>query len=140
MYGCCNEAVVLISHHEPLGAQYGRDRTAGHGARPSACATARSRLSSVQKGEDAPALAQRAAREFPDDERVEHHHTIVEQRRESAIPASQMVHPDGRIDQDHDGRRVRCRRRGAAAAAGSVAPRAARRRALSRAIRARNPA
>jgi len=81
-------------------------------------------------------ISQVAAGQFADDERMGPHTCLIEQSGEPMIPATQMIDPDGRVDQDHPGPE---RRRGEDFNSGSDAPNRARRRALSRSISARKP-
>ena len=83
------------------------------------------------------AIGQGAAREFPDDERMTEHRATTQQRGEFVILVAQVVYPDRRVRQDHrppDGRRREMGRKSF-----SLPPRAASRRALSRAINACSP-
>jgi hypothetical protein len=57
----------------------------------------------------------------------------IEQAHKDLVRGAQMMHPDGRIDQDHAGFE---RRLLGVLSAGSVPPKRARRRALSRSIKA----
>ena len=79
------------------------------------------------------ALAQVAQSEFANHKRMGENHAGVEQFGERLVMPTQMIDPDGRIHQDH----ARAgRRRGGASKAGSLPPKRANRRALSRSIRA----
>jgi hypothetical protein len=87
----------------------------------------------VQSVENKLALAQHAERELPDDERMREHRSGIEQGREGIVPYAKMIDPNGGIDQNH----VRPERlRGAGIRSGSLPPRRASRRALSRSINA----
>ena len=87
-----------------------------------------------QEIENLAAVLEIAACELSDDERVNEHDPLVENIREAGHPSSEMFHPDGRVNQDHE-----TRRRGAVRRRGSLPARRARRRAFSRAISARSP-
>ena len=94
-----------------------------------------------EQREDLSSALQRPACELSYDERMTEHQLLQEETGELPIGGSQMVDPDGRIDQDHAGfRRARVRRRGTGRTPLSEPPNAARRRALSRATRASRPA
>src|SRR5260370_24871415 len=79
------------------------------------------------------ALTQIAQSEFADDEGVGQNHSGVEPAGKRLVARAKMVDPDGRIDQDHA---EADRRRGGASRPGSLPPRRASRRALSRSMRA----
>ena len=82
-------------------------------------------------------LAKRAARDFPDHERVDQDHALVEQRREFGVAVPQVVDPDRRVDDGHGfGRR---RDRSATVAVGSEPARRRKREECSRAMSARKP-
>lgn len=92
----------------------------------------------VEQSEKAVTMGEGAARELPDDERMTEHEVFVEQLGERMTLASQVVHPDRRVGQRHRPS-VGGRRRGAGRRSFSLPPRAARRRALSRAMSASSP-
>lgn len=82
-----------------------------------------------------------AAGKFSGNERVAQHKAGFEHLRQHCLAASQMLHPDRRIHQDHeDARRFELvgalRRRGGTVAPGLLPPRRAKRRAASRSISA----
>jgi hypothetical protein len=87
----------------------------------------------MQCRKDRFALPKMPERNFPDDERMGQYVARLEQCREYLVAIPQMIHPNGRIDKDQQGF---ARRRGAIFALGSVPPRCASRRALSRSINA----
>jgi hypothetical protein len=95
-----------------------------------------------EKAEDLRASLQPAERQLTEDERVDENEPVAQKRLQPRVASAQMVDPDRRIDQDQRGalRVRRARRRGARRKAFSEPPRAARRRALSRAISASRPA
>jgi hypothetical protein len=74
--------------------------------------------------------------EFADDEWMDENDTIVEQGAQFRVGFTKMVNPDRGVDKDH---RAGGRRRGGAFARGSLPPKRANRRALSRSIRAFKP-
>src|SRR5262245_61046870 len=67
--------------------------------------------------------------------RMHEHLAATEQARKKTIAAAQMIDPDRRVDQNHAGS---SRRLGGALNSGSLPPRRASRRALSRSISAFN--
>lgn len=87
-----------------------------------------------KKIEDLPSLSRLAAGKLPDDKWMRHDILIFERFRQPGNALVQMVDPDRCVDENQEERR----RRGAFAS-GSLPLRRARRRALSRAIRARSP-
>lgn len=87
---------------------------------------------SSQERKDKIALSQIAESNFSDDERMGENTPLPERRRERLVARAQMIDPDRRVYQNHFGRR-----RGGAFAFGSLPPSNARRRALSRSIKAR---
>ncbi|MDW5593093.1 hypothetical protein VSS74_02005 [Conexibacter stalactiti] len=87
----------------------------------------------AQQAEDLVAVAEVGEREFADDARVREDGAVVEQAGERVVAVTEEVDPDGGIDEDHCGS---LRRRRTSSSAGSLPPRRARRRALSRSISA----
>jgi hypothetical protein len=84
-----------------------------------------------EKGQNLLPVFQMTARKLSDNERMAHHVSVLEESRESRIPAVQMVHPDRCVHQDHD---PPCRRRWIGPSFFSVPPSAASLRLLSRAM------
>jgi hypothetical protein len=89
----------------------------------------------LKQAKDFGPVAQVAARQFADHEVVDADGFVLEQADKSWITVAQVVDPDRCIDQYH---RLPSRRRATLSSFGSVAPKRARRRALSRWIRALN--
>jgi hypothetical protein len=81
-------------------------------------------------------LAKISARQLTDHKRVSQDPTGVQQGNEALIAGTQMIDPDRGIDQDHA---EPGRLRGTGFNCPSLPPRRARRRALSRSIKARKP-
>ncbi len=92
----------------------------------------------LKQGQDLGPLVQTTARELTDDERVTRHFPVSQQRTELVVAASQVIDPDGGVDQDHV--RFPLRRRGIRSRARSVPPSVASRCALARAMSASRPA
>jgi len=92
----------------------------------------------AQQREDLHPATQISARQLPNDEGVAEHLAILEQLGESTVGRAEVVHPYRCVDEDHRDRRGR--RRGIARTPRSVPPKAANRRALSRATNASSPA
>jgi hypothetical protein len=90
-----------------------------------------------QEQQDLIATGQHAARQLPEDEVVTLGVTPLERGDKSRMRTTEVIDPDGRVDEHQRGRFER--RRGGALAAGTFPPSAARRRALSRVINARRP-
>jgi len=90
-----------------------------------------------EEGEDLPPVPQVPAGEFPQDEPVAQNPFFAEQGAESVVPAPEVVHPDGGVNQDQAARTDRLR--GGRRRFFSVPPRSARRRAPSRAMSAASP-
>ena len=56
---------------------------------------------STQQAQNPIAFGEIAAREFSDDERMTEHACVVQQTGKAVVAASQMVHPDRRVNQRH---------------------------------------
>ena len=80
-------------------------------------------------------LTQIAQGEFTNNKRMCQSHSGAEHIRKLLFARAEVVHPNGRINQDHAGV---ARRRGGASRPGSLAPSRASRRALSRSMSAFN--
>ena len=93
----------------------------------------------VEKTEDFFTLAEIAATELADYERMRPDDAVVQLRDKRGVPAAQMVDPYGRVGEQVDYFEGERRRR-TGRSRFSTPPRAARRRALSRAISASKPA
>jgi hypothetical protein len=94
-----------------------------------------------EKFENLGPAPQRTTGEFSNDKRMTEHLLLEEQGSELPIGDSQVIDPDGRVNEDHARfRRTRRRRRGTGRTALSDPPKAARRLALSRATSASSPA
>jgi hypothetical protein len=81
-------------------------------------------------------IRQKSAGKFTHDKRMTQHLAISEQRTKSRVAATEVIHPDRRVGQDHAGPE---RRRGIGRNFFCDPPSSAKRRALSRAIRASRP-
>jgi hypothetical protein len=89
-----------------------------------------------QKAEHFAAVFQIAARQLAQDERMHQHAALFKGHGQRRCAGTQMIDPNRRVDQDH----ADCeRRRGTGCNRGSLPPSRARRRALSRSIRALSP-
>ena len=77
--------------------------------------------------------------ELSDDCRMDHNHLFIQERVQSEISSAKVIDPYGRVDQSH-GLGGAERLRGIDFSPGIVPPKAASRRALSRAINALRPA
>src|SRR5881227_1817993 len=86
------------------------------------------------KTENLIAIPDLAAGQFTDDEWMGQDVLTLQCRLERRNALMEMIDPDGCVDEDQEERRLR-----GAFAPGSLPPRRARRRALSRAISARKP-
>src|SRR5271165_656789 len=84
-------------------------------------------------GQDGLTLAEDAQRKFADDQGVRQNPPDIEQYGQCRVARPQMIDPDRRVYEDHD---RADRRLGGAMRLGSLPPRRASRRALSRSIRA----
>ena len=107
--------LLLLNHHQDF-------RVAGH----------RGCRQALEQVKHLPAIAQVAAGEFADHPGVNHHRAFLQERCQTGHPTAQVIHPHRGVDEDQ---RV-LRRRGIGSSLGSLPPRAARRRALSRCTRA----
>lgn len=95
----------------------------------------------AQQAQNLATLPQPAQRQLTDHEGVREHPARVEQLRKGRAPAPQMFNPNGSVDErQRRARRAGDLRRRVSRMAGSLPASAARRRALSRAIRASSPA
>src|SRR5262245_1047582 len=86
-----------------------------------------------QRSQDQISLLEITQGDFADHERVGENVPCFQQIDQQPVARAQVVYPDRSIDQDHAGRG---RRRGGRLSAGSCPPRRAKRRALSRSIKA----
>jgi hypothetical protein len=91
----------------------------------------------VQEIEDLLPVPEVTARQFPDHEWMAEHFPVVEERSQAGVAPAQVLDPHGGINEDHAALAERRRRMGRIPF--SVPPRSARRRALSRAMRASRP-
>jgi len=91
----------------------------------------------AEKGQDSGPVANRPARELPDDEGMTNDFAIVKQRLEMCIPVMEMIYPDRGVDEDH--RYAALLRRGTGWRSLSLPPSLASRFALSLAIRYSSP-
>jgi hypothetical protein len=94
----------------------------------------------AQQGQDLLALPEISGCQLPYHERVTRHSVGEQQRFEPSIAPAKVIHPGRGVDQDHSRERGAERRLGTGRSPGSEAPRAASRRALSRAMSASRPA
>jgi hypothetical protein len=90
-----------------------------------------------KKAKNLTPVPQVPASQFSENKHVPKHLFTAEQRLEPFVPPAEVVDPDGGVDEDHAARAVRLR--GGRSRFFSVPPRSARRRALSRAMRASRP-
>ena len=86
-----------------------------------------------EQTQDLAAAMKVAQREFAGDPGMAQNDALLEKFHENRVPGSEMVDPEGRVDQDQ---RSTYRRRGMSVTVGSLPPSLARRRALSLSIRA----
>jgi hypothetical protein len=91
----------------------------------------------VQEIEDLFPVLEVTARQFPDHEWMAEHFPVMEERSQAGVAPAEVLDPHGGINEDHAALAERRRRMGRIPF--SVAPRSARRRALSRAMRASRP-
>jgi hypothetical protein len=96
----------------------------------------------AEEPEDLEPSPHSSERQLAEDERVHQDEPVLEKMLEAGVPASQVVDPDGRVDErQRFALRMRgARRRRAGRRPFSEQPSTARRRALSRATRASRPA
>lgn len=89
-----------------------------------------------EESEDFAPVAHPPAGQLSHDEWVRKNQAAFQGTRELGVASSEVIHPDGRVDQNHF---TADRRRGGTANSGSLPPSRASRRADSRSTRARRP-